>query len=341
MDFKRKLLIAALPLVFCVACTPKEDLNIKFAEVHPAGYAPVVAEQDMGKKLEEQSKGEISFKMYAGGVLGSEKEVVEQVQSGAVQMTRVSLGIVGPVVPDVNVFNLPFVFRDQAHMRTIIDGEIGQEILDKITNSQFNMVALAWMDGGTRNLYTKKPVRQIADLKGMKIRVQGNPVFIETINDMGGNGIAMATGEIFSALQTGVIDGAENNPPTYFQHNHYQNAKFFTMTEHLILPEPIVMAKAIWEKLKPEQQVLVKKLAREAQMEERVLWDKSSDDAEVKLKAAGVEFITLTPEQKKAFYDATQPVRDKFGAPYKDLISRIEAVQTNPALAAPSTQAAQ
>ncbi|RMN27697.1 TRAP dicarboxylate transporter-DctP subunit [Pseudomonas coronafaciens pv. coronafaciens] len=341
MDFKRKLLIAALPLVFCVACTPKEDIKIKFAEVHPAGYAPVVAEQNMGKKLEEQSKGEISFKMYAGGVLGSEKEVVEQVQSGAVQMTRVSLGIVGPVVPDVNVFNLPFVFRDQAHMRTIIDGEIGQEILDKITNSQFNMVALAWMDGGTRNLYTKKPVRQISDLKGMKIRVQGNPVFIETINDMGGNGIAMATGEIFSALQTGVIDGAENNPPTYFQHNHYQNAKFFTITEHLILPEPIVMAKTTWEKLNPEQQALVKKLAREAQMEERVLWDKSSADAETKLKAAGVEFITLTPEQKKAFYDATQPVRDKFGAPYKALIERINAVQTNPALAATSTPTAQ
>ncbi|KPW34513.1 TRAP dicarboxylate transporter-DctP subunit [Pseudomonas coronafaciens pv. atropurpurea] len=341
MDFKRKLLIAALPLVFCVACTPKEDIKIKFAEVHPAGYAPVVAEQNMGKKLEEQSKGEISFKMYAGGVLGSEKEVVEQVQSGAVQMTRVSLGIVGPVVPDVNVFNLPFVFRDQAHMRTIIDGEIGQEILDKITNSQFNMVALAWMDGGTRNLYTKKPVRQISDLKGMKIRVQGNPVFIETINDMGGNGIAMATGEIFSALQTGVIDGAENNPPTYFQHNHYQNAKFFTITEHLILPEPIVMAKTTWEKLNPDQQALVKKLAREAQMEERVLWDKSSADAETKLKAAGVEFITLTPEQKKAFYDATQPVRDKFGAPYKALIERINAVQTNPALVATSTPTAQ
>lgn len=118
MDFKRKLLIAALPLAFCVSGLAQADVKIKFAEVHPAGYAPVVAEQDMGKKLEEQSKGEITFKMYAGGVLGSEKEVVEQVQSGAVQMTRVSLGIVGPVVPDVNVFNLPFVFRDQAHMRT-------------------------------------------------------------------------------------------------------------------------------------------------------------------------------------------------------------------------------
>ncbi|MBD8731200.1 TRAP transporter substrate-binding protein [Pseudomonas sp. CFBP 13710] len=327
MDFKRTLLVAALPLAFCLSGLAQAEIKIKFAEVHPAGYPPVVAEQAMGKKLEEQSKGEISFKMFAGGVLGSEKEVVEQVQSNAVQMTRVSLGIVGPVVPDVNVFNLPFIFRDQAHMRSIIDGEIGQEILDKITNSEFNLVALGWMDGGTRNLYSKKPVRQISDLKGMKIRVQGNPVFIDTINQMGGNGIAMATGEIFSALQTGVIDGAENNPPTMLEHNHYQNAKFYTLTEHLILPEPIVMSKITWNKLNPEQQALVKKLSREAQMEERVLWDKKSSEAEAKLKAGGVEFITLTPEQKKAFYDATQPVRDKYGAPYKELITRIEAVK--------------
>lgn len=327
MDFKRTLLVAALPLAFCLSGLAQAAINIKFAEVHPPGYPPVVAEQEMGKKLVEQSNGEITFKMFAGGVLGSEKEVVEQVQSNAIQMTRVSLGIVGPVVPDVNVFNLPFIFRDQAHMRSIIDGEIGQEILDKITNSEFNLVALGWMDGGTRNLYSKKPVRQISDLKGMKIRVQGNPVFIETINAMGGNGIAMATGEIFSALQTGVIDGAENNPPTLLEHNHYQNAKFYTLTEHLILPEPIVMAKGTWTKLNPEQQALVKKLAREAQMEERVLWDKKSSEAEAKLKAGGVEFITLTPEQKKAFYDATQPVRDKYGAPYKELITRIEAVK--------------
>nr|BFE96255.1 hypothetical protein GCM10020185_67910 [Pseudomonas brassicacearum subsp. brassicacearum] len=133
-------------------------------------------------------------------------------QAGAIQMSRVSLGIVGPVVPDVNVFNMPFIFRDQAHMRAVIDGEVGDAILDRITNSEFGLVALAWMDGGTRNLYTKKPVRKLEDMKGMKIRVQGNPMFIETINAMGGNGIAMDTGEIFSALQTGVIDGAEKQP---------------------------------------------------------------------------------------------------------------------------------
>jgi tripartite ATP-independent transporter DctP family solute receptor len=326
MAFTRKFAIA-LPLALLVSHAAMAEVKIKFAEVHPTGYPPVVAEQEMGKKLEKESNGEISFKMFAGGVLGSEKEVVEQVQANAIQMTRVSLGIVGPVVPDVNVFNLPFVFRDHAHMRKVIDGPVGQEILDKISNSDFNLVALAWMDGGTRNLYTKKPVRDIADLKGMKIRVQGNPVFIDTINAMGGNGIAMATGEIFSALQTGVIDGAENNPPTMLEHNHYQNAKFYTLTQHLILPEPVVISKATWTKLTPDQQALVKKVAVEAQAEERVLWDKKSSDSEAKLKAAGVEFITLTPEQKKAFYDATAAVRAKYGAPYADLIKRIEAVQ--------------
>lgn len=133
MDFKRTLLAAA-----CFALSSAAHaLEIKFADIHPAGYPTVVAEENMGKALTKESNGELTFKYFPGGVLGSEKEVVEQAQVGAVQMTRVSLGIVGPVVPDVNVFNLPFVFRDQAHMRKVIDGEIGDEILAKITNSEF------------------------------------------------------------------------------------------------------------------------------------------------------------------------------------------------------------
>ncbi|ROL69240.1 C4-dicarboxylate ABC transporter [Pseudomonas chlororaphis] len=323
MHFKRTLLLAALPLAIGFSSLT-QALEIKFADIHPAGYPTVVAEENLGKTLVKESNGQLTFKMFAGGVLGSEKEVVEQAQVGAIQMARVSLGIIGPVVPDVNVFNMPFVFRDQAHMRKVIDGEIGQEILDKITNSEFNLVALAWMDGGTRNLYTKKPVRTLADLKGMKIRVQGNPMFIETINAMGGNGIAMDTGEIFSALQTGVIDGAENNPPTLLEHNHYQSAKFYSLTGHLILPEPIVMSKLTWNKLTPEQQALVKKAAQAAQLEERQLWDIKSASSEAKLKAASVEFITV---DKKPFYDATASIRQKYGAPYAELMTRIEAVE--------------
>ena len=323
MDFKRTLLAAALPLAFTLS-SAAHALEIKFADIHPAGYPTVVAEKSMGDALTKETNGDLTFKYFPGGVLGSEKEVIEQAQVGAIQMTRVSLGIVGPVVPDVNVFNMPFIFRDQAHMRAVIDGEVGDAILDKISNSEFGLVALAWMDGGTRNIYTKKPVRKLEDLKGMKIRVQGNPMFIDTINAMGGNGIAMDTGEIFSALQTGVIDGAENNPPTLLEHNHFQNAKYYSLTGHLILPEPIVMSKITWEKLTPDQQVLVKKAAKAAQAEERTLWDAKSTSSEEKLKAAGVEFITV---DKKPFYEATASVREKYGAPYADLIKRIEAVQ--------------
>ncbi|WP_242209264.1 MULTISPECIES: TRAP transporter substrate-binding protein [unclassified Pseudomonas] len=323
MNFKRTLLAAALPLMFTFAGAA-QALELKFADIHPAGYPTVVAEESMGKTLTKETNGELTFKYFPGGVLGSEKEVIEQMQVGAVQLSRVSLGIVGPVVPDVNVFNMPFIFRDQQHMRNVIDGPVGDEILGKITNSEFGLVALAWMDGGTRNIYTKKPVRKLEDLKGMKIRVQGNPMFIDMMNAMGGNGIAMDTGEIFSALQTGVIDGAENNPPTLLEHNHFQNAKFYSLTGHLILPEPIVMSKITWEKLTPDQQAQVKTAAKAAQAEERVLWDKKSTASEEKLKAAGVEFITV---DKKPFYDATASVREKYGAPYADLIKKIEAVQ--------------
>lgn len=324
MNFKRTLLAAALPLMFTFAGAAQAEMKLKFADIHPAGYPTVVAEENMGKALTKETNGELTFQYFPGGVLGSEKEVIEQMQVGAVQLSRVSLGIVGPVVPDVNVFNMPFIFRDQQHMRNVIDGPVGDEILDKITNSEFGLVALAWMDGGTRNIYTKKPVRKLEDLKGMKIRVQGNPMFIGMMNAMGGNGIAMDTGEIFSALQTGVIDGAENNPPTLLEHNHFQNAKFYSLTGHLILPEPIVMSKITWEKLTPDQQKMVKTAAKAAQAEERVLWDKKSAASEEKLKAAGVEFIEV---DKKPFYDATAPVREKYGAKYADLIKKIEAVQ--------------
>ncbi|WP_312727878.1 TRAP transporter substrate-binding protein DctP, partial [Stutzerimonas kunmingensis] len=233
MNLKRKLLVTALPFAFCVSGLA-HAMTLKIAEIHPAGYPTVVAQQHMGEKIEKATDGELKFRMFSGGVLGSEKEVVAQVQLGAVQMTRVSLGTLGPVIPEVNAFNMPFVFRDHEHMRKVIDGEIGQEILDKITNSDFNMVALAWMDGGVRNLYTKKPVRKLEDLKGMKIRVIGNPLFIDTLNAMGAQGVAMDTGEIYSALQTGVIDGADNNPPTMLEHNHYREAKNYTLTGHLI-----------------------------------------------------------------------------------------------------------
>jgi len=327
MNTRRTLLASAMTLLALGAgfSATAQTMVMKAADVHPVGYPNVVAIENMGKKLEAATNGRIKFQMFPGSVLGGEKEMIEQTQVGAIQILRTSLGPIGPVVPEVNVFNMPFVFRNEAHMRAVIDGPIGQEMLDKISASPAKLVGLGWMDGGSRSLYTKKPVRSMADLKGQKIRMMGNPLFVDTMNAMGGNGISMGYGEVFTAIQTGVVDGAENNPPTLFTANHYQaGAKYYTQTNHLIIPEIFVMSKITWDKLSAEDQALVKKYAREAQMEQRALWDKSVADYTVKLKAAGVEFI---PIDNKPFYDATAPVRAKYGAQFADLIKRIEAVK--------------
>ena len=327
MNFRRHLIaasaLAAIALTLPLGAAAQTVL--KAADVHPPGYPTVVATENMGKKLEAATNGKFKMQMFPGSVLGDEKTMIEQTQIGAINVLRTSLGPVGAVVPDVNVFNMPFVFRNEAHMRAVIDGPIGQEILDKISNSPARLVALAWMDGGSRSLYTKKLVRTPADLKGQKVRMMGNPLFVDTMNALGGNGIAMSYSEVYSALQTGVIDGAENIPPSMFTSNHYTTgAKFYAQTNHLIIPELLVMSKVTYDKLTPAEQALAKKFGREAQMEQRVLWDKSVIEFTGKLKAAGVEFIDV---DQKPFFDATAPVRAKYGAPYADLMARIAATK--------------
>ncbi len=329
MTFRRNLIVGAVAAMAAVSLfaplTVGAQTVLKAADVHPTGYPNVVAIESLGKKLDTATNGKFKLQMFPSGVLGGEKEMIEQTQVGAINILRTSLGPLGTVVPDVNVFNMPFVFRSEAHMRAVIDGAIGQELLDKITASPAKMVALGWMDGGSRSLYTKKIVRVPADLKGQKVRMMGNPLFVDTMNAMGGNGIAMGYGEVFSALQTGVLDGAENNPPSMFTSNHYNaGTKYYAQTNHLIIPEIFVMSKVTWDKLSKDEQGLVKKFSKEAQLEQRGLWDKSVAEYSVKLKAAGVEFVAV---DQKLFYDATAPVRAKYGAPYADLIKRIEAVK--------------
>lgn len=324
MMLRRTLIAAALGTLAAFGAQA-QNIVLKATDTHPAGYPTVVAVENMGKKLEAATNGRIKMQMFPGAVLGQEKEVVEQTQIGAIQIARISLGVIGPVVDDVNVFNMPFVFRDVAHMRKVIDGPIGDELLQKVTDSPARLVALGWMDGGARSLYTKKPVHTPADLAGQKVRMMGNPLFVDTMNAMGGNGIAMAYGEVFTALQTGVIDGAENNPPSYFTANHYNTpAKYYAQTNHLIIPEIFVMSKVTWDKLSKDDQALVKKFSREAQLDQRALWDKSVEDYSNRLKAAGIQFINV---DQKPFFDATAPVRAKYGAKFADLMKRIEAVK--------------
>ena len=305
----------------------QQRLVLKASDVHPLGYPTVVAVERMGKKLEDATSGRLSIQMYAAMQLGGEKEAIEQAQVGALQLARVSVGALGPVVDDLNVFNLPFLFRDTAHMEKVIDGQIGDELLAKVTDSpQTRLVGLCWMDAGARSLYdTKQPIRNIDDLKGLKVRVMGNPMFVDMMNALGGNGIAMGYDQVFSALQTGVIDGAENNPPSFVFDNHYQVAKHYTLTEHLIVPEILVFSRRTWDTLSKDDQALIRKTAREAQLEERELWRQTEQQAFEKMRAAGIDVIRVSDRQR--FQDAVKPVWDKYGGKYADLIKRIQAVQ--------------
>src|SRR5688572_2612500 len=325
MSNRRTVITAAAALAAGWSAAPlvaQAQTVWKASDVHPLGYPTVEAIQRMGKKLEAATKGRISIQMFPSMQLGGEKEMIEQAQVGALQIARISVGAMGPVVDELNVFNLPFVFRDEAHMRKVIDGPIGQGLLEKITASpQSRLVVLGWMDAGTRNVYSNKPVTKPEDLKGQKIRMMGNPLFVETMNAMGGNGVAMGFNELFGALQTGVVDGAENNPPTLLAQNHYTVSKVYSLTGHLIIPEIFVFSKRTWDSLSKSDQDLVRRLSREAQLEQRQLWDAYVGEAETKLKAAGVQFVAA---DKAAFYKATQPIRDKYGAKYAVLLKQIQ-----------------
>src|SRR6267378_3848311 len=262
--------IAVIALV-CLgsAAIAQQKLILKASDVHPAGYPTVVAVENLGKKLEKATNGRLSVQMFAAMQLGGEKEAIEQAQVGAIQIARVSVGALGPVIDDLNVFNLPFLFRDTAHAQKVMDGPIGQELLDKVTNNEkAGLIGLCWMDAGARSMYdTKKPINSIADLKGLKVRVMGNPMFVDMMNNLGGNGIAMGYDQVFSALQTGVVDGAENNPPSFYFDNHYQVAKFYTLTEHLIVPEMVVFSKKTWDGLSKDDQALIMKFSKEMQLD--------------------------------------------------------------------------
>jgi tripartite ATP-independent transporter DctP family solute receptor len=305
----------------------QSKLVLKSSDVHPFGYPTVEAVKSMGDKLAKETNGRLTIQIFPSMQLGGEKEMIEQAQVGALAMARVSVGPMGPIIDDLNVFSMPFVFRDIAHMRKVVDGPVGQEMLDRVTNHpRAGLVGLCWMDAGARNMYNSKhPIRSVADMKGLKIRTMGNPIFVEMVNSLGGNGVAMGYDQLINAIQTGIVDGAENNYPSYANGQHYRYAKHFSQTEHLILPEILVFSKRIWDTLSKEDQALVRKLAREAQFEARTLWDEMEKKALAQMKEAGVEVITFA--DKKPFQDAVKPVWDKYGAKYADMVKRIQEVK--------------
>ena len=325
--FLTGLALTVLASVSAIPAFAQSKLVLKATDVHPLGYPTVEAVVAMGKKLKAATGGRITIQMYPSMQLGGEKEMIEQAQVGAIAIARISVGPMGPLVPELNVFNLPFMFRDDAHMEKVIDGAIGDELLNKLSeHPTAGLIGLCWMNAGTRNVYnSKRPVRSIDDLKGLKIRMMGNPVFVDTMNALGGNGVAMGFDQLVNAMQTGVVDGAENNAPTYATGQHYRYAKYFSLTGHLMIPEILVFSKKTWDTLGKDDQALIRKLGREAQQEQRRLWYAMEESSVRQIQAAGVEIIKV--DDKKAFQEAVKPVWEKYGKQHADLIARIQAVQ--------------
>jgi tripartite ATP-independent transporter DctP family solute receptor len=301
-----------------------DALEIKSSDVHAMGYPTTEAIAYMGDLLDAWTNGRHTIKIFHSMQLGGEKEALEQVQLGALEMTRVSVGVVGPIVDDFNAFNLPYVFRSIEQMYNVVDGEIGTELLNRLEEG--GLIGLGYMDAGARSFYNKERViSSPKDLEGLKIRVMQNPIFVEMMGAMGGSVIPIAFNELYTAMQTGVVDGAENNPPSYSTQKHFEVAGYYSLTEHLIVPEIFVFSKRVWDTLPGVDQQLIRKASALAVVKERELWQEMEQKAMTELEGMGVKINRDV--DKAAFIEATAPVREKFGEKYKELIARIDEVE--------------
>ncbi|MER9461353.1 TRAP transporter substrate-binding protein [Mesorhizobium sp. M0387] len=298
---------------------------LRSADTHPDGYPTVEAVKYLGELIKERTAGRYSIEVYHSAQLGEEKDTIEQTQTGVIDLNRVSMGPFNGIVPETAVPSLPYMFRSVEHMRHVMDGPIGDEILKAFETH--DLVGLAFYDSGARSFYnTKKDITSIADLKGMKFRVIQSDVFVDMVNALGANATPMAYGEVYSALETGVIDGAENNWPSFESAKHYEVAKHYTVDQHQIVPEVLVMSKSSWDRLTPDDQAIVKQAAKDSVVKMRELWDAQEKKSREIVEKAGVKVSEI---DKQPLIDAMKPVYDKYlkTPELKDLATRIQATK--------------
>ncbi|MEW5945076.1 MAG: TRAP transporter substrate-binding protein [bacterium] len=306
-------------------CLPSsgEKKILRAADDHPAGYPTTEGLFYMARRVSELSGGRITMQVYPGAQLGSEKETLENTRMGVIDVNRVSCAPLSEFLEEMGVFSMPYVFRDGEHQWKTLDGEIGRRLAEKL--SEVGMVGLAYYDSGARSFYnTRRPVAAPADLKGLKIRTQKSKVMIELVETLGGSATPMAFEEVYSALQTGVIDGAENNPPSYESTRHYEAAKFYSLDEHTRIPEIVAASAITWERLSPADREILRRAAKESEAVQKRLWKKYEADAMKKVAAAGCR-INAPP--KDAFRKAVEPLYKKYEAKYGELIREIQAVR--------------
>ena len=322
---KRSFAALAGVALFALATAASAQTVLRSTDIHPTDYPTVEAVRHISKLLEERTKGRIKINVFHSAQLGNEKDTIEQTRFGVIDLNRINMAPFNNLIPATNVPSLPFIFRSVAHMRTVMDGPIGDGILKEF--EKHDLVGLAFYDSGSRSFYnSKRPINTPADMKGLKIRVQQSDMFVALVSALGANATPMAFGEVYSALQTGVIDGAENNWPSFESTKHFEVSKFYSLTEHSLSPEVLVMSKRSFDKLSKEDQEIMKVAAKESVAKMRELWDAREKASEAKVKAGGAVVNAI---EKQPFIDAMKPVYDKFvtDAALKDLVAKIQAVK--------------
>jgi len=322
-----KIKIAAL-LISCMAlvsCGQQSNhVKLKLAHSLDTNHPVHKAMEFMGTRLNELSAGSMSVDIYPSGQLGGERDLIELLQIGSLAMTKVSTSPMESFVPKMKVFSIPYVFRSEQHLWNVLQGELGQQLLEAGTHVRLR--GLVYYDAGSRSFYTtKKPIRTPQDLQGLKIRVQKSATSVAMVNAMGGAATPIAFGELYTALQQGVVDGAENNPPSFYLSRHYDVAKYYTLDMHTSVPDILLMSEPVWQRLSPQQQQWVKQAAQESVVYQRQLWKQSSDQALQAVIDAGV---TVIRPDKSLFQDAVKSMHQSYqGQPVYQLMQQIAQVE--------------
>ena len=302
-----------------------QAVEFRSSDVHNSDdYPTVAAVKHMSEVLAKASGGKHKIKVFNKGALGSEKETIDQVKIGALDLTRVNISPMNAICAKTQVPTMPFLFHSVEHMRKSLDGPAGEEILKSCEDQGF--IGLAFYDSGARSIYGRKAVKTVADAKGMKIRVQQSDLWVALISAMGANPTPMPIGEVYTGLKTGLIDAAENNIPSYDGFKHYEAVKFYSKTEHSMAPEMLLMSKVIWDKLPKNEQDMIRAAAKESVAFQRKKWDEQEAKSLAVVKAGGAEIIEV---DKKSFQGVMQPVYDKFMTT-PDLKRLVKAIQDTP-----------
>lgn len=314
------------PLVLTVPVTAAEKISLRATDIHDADYPTVLAVQSMADQLAKQTQGRIELKIYSGGQLGDEKDTLEITIFGGIDISRTSLAPLNSIVPATGVFSLPFLFRSTEHMRKVLDGPIGDEILASL--EPHGLIGLAFYDAGARSMYnTKHPIHTPADMEGMKIRVMNSDIFVDMIAALGANATPMGFGQVYESLALGTIDGAENNWPSFESSRHFEVASFYSVTQHVMVPEVLVMSRYRWERLSAEDQLLLRKAAKDSVPIMRRFWDARVTASHEAMIAAGVNIVEDI--DKQPFIDAMAPLYGEYvrEPALRELVERIRAVE--------------